>query len=56
MPQTAKMLERSNSKLLPMLVRGQMIGTVAIVVTTTHQLANSSSFSYSSTSSSQSTS
>ena len=37
---------RSRSRLLARLVRGQITGTVMIVVTTTHQLANLSSLSW----------
>ena len=40
-----KMVMRSRSRLFAKLVRGQMIGTVTIVVNTTHQLANFSSLS-----------
>ena len=40
-----KMVMRSRSRLFAKLVRGQITGTVMIVVTTTHQLANFSSLS-----------
>ena len=41
-----KMAIRSRSRLLARLVRGQITGTVQMVVITTHQLANLSNFSY----------